>query len=625
MNLTRFLLIASVCVGLTTPITPVHADESIFARSNLVAWCIVPFDTKKRGPEERAMMLDRLGIKKLAYDWRAEHIPTFDSEVAAMNRHGVDLTAWWFPSSINSNAVTILDCIKRNNIHPQLWVCLEGGQHLRWNQAFESTPEAQEKHVARIVERVKPIAAEAAKLGCQVALYNHGGWAGVPENQMEIIDQLKKDGLTNVGMIYTQHHGHGEMDRFAELFPKMKPYLLAISLNGMITDGDLRDHNSGTAPVGQGDQDPRLLRIINESGWHGPVGIILEVFADAEVRLQDNLDGLDWLVAQLSGKPAGPKPQPRSWHQLPAVEKDAATPKEIGPFNGNPMFKASDPAVIVANNRVYLITCEGFAPQGDLWKEWRAWSSADLKHWTDHGVIFGTNNSTWGKKKAWATSIVQKNGYYYWYYYFNSYGFGVARAKNPAGPYTDLTPDGPIINGHDPCVLVDDDGQAYLYTQSPGQKWKKARAYYFEDDLIHLKKAEDGKNKCIDFKIGEGTFPGEGIDVFKRNGLYYFTYCVGKEQQFDKIEYQMSTNATGPFEFKGTLLKRPFNGNIQGDVVFFKGQWVLIYHVWENWTERIAASLLHFNSDGTIQQVEYSHEGVGDIFESSNAILTEKK
>jgi hypothetical protein len=27
----------------------------------------------------------------------------------------------------------------------------------------------------------------------------------------------------------------------------------------------------------------------------------------------DQLDGLNWLLPQLEGKPAGPKPTPRSW------------------------------------------------------------------------------------------------------------------------------------------------------------------------------------------------------------------------------------------------------------------------------------------------------------------------
>lgn len=122
--------------------SPGAADNPVFARSNLLSWCIVPFDAKKRGPEERAQMLQQLGIKKFAYDWRAEHIPTFDAEVAAMKRHGIELTAWWFPGGLNAEALAILDCIKRNGIHPQLWVMMEGGPHLRLDKAFESTPAA---------------------------------------------------------------------------------------------------------------------------------------------------------------------------------------------------------------------------------------------------------------------------------------------------------------------------------------------------------------------------------------------------------------------------------------------------------------------------------------------------
>ena len=55
----------------------------LFDRSNLVAWCIVPFDAEHRGPEERAAMLERLGLHRLAWDWRAEHLPAFDEEIAA--------------------------------------------------------------------------------------------------------------------------------------------------------------------------------------------------------------------------------------------------------------------------------------------------------------------------------------------------------------------------------------------------------------------------------------------------------------------------------------------------------------------------------------------------------------
>src|ERR1044071_1650221 len=99
----------------------------LFARSNLVAWCIVPFDAKKRGPEQRAQMLDDLGLRRLAYDYRAEHIPTFAAEVEAMGRHKIELLAWWFPNELNDEAKGILSVIERHHIKPQLWVTGAGG------------------------------------------------------------------------------------------------------------------------------------------------------------------------------------------------------------------------------------------------------------------------------------------------------------------------------------------------------------------------------------------------------------------------------------------------------------------------------------------------------------------
>jgi hypothetical protein len=40
-----------------------NETSTLFVRENLVAWCIVPFDAKKRGPEERAAMLERMPLR----------------------------------------------------------------------------------------------------------------------------------------------------------------------------------------------------------------------------------------------------------------------------------------------------------------------------------------------------------------------------------------------------------------------------------------------------------------------------------------------------------------------------------------------------------------------------------
>ena len=107
--------------------TDTAAQPGIFDRQNLTAWCVVPFDAKKRGPEERAEMLQRLGFKNFAYDWRPKDVPTFDAEVEALNKHGINLLAWWFPTDAGDpSARTILEVIKHHGIHPQLWVMGSG-------------------------------------------------------------------------------------------------------------------------------------------------------------------------------------------------------------------------------------------------------------------------------------------------------------------------------------------------------------------------------------------------------------------------------------------------------------------------------------------------------------------
>jgi sugar phosphate isomerase/epimerase len=299
MNIHCLVAIALLLSGLTAT----AGEYQLFARTNLMAWCIVPFDAKKRGPEERAAMLEKLGFEHFAYDYRAEHIPTFKAEIAACRRHGVSVDAWWFPTTMNDEARQILDVVRQEKIKPQLWV-MGGGNPTK-------NPEEQKARVASEAARIKPMAEAAAPLGCTVALYNHGSWFGEPENQIEIIERLKGSGITNVGIVYNLHHGHSHLQRFPDLLRQMKPYLVALNLNGMTLQGDASGKK--ILPLGQGDLELQLLKTIQASGWRGLVGILNHTDEDAEARLQDNLDGLKWLVRQLEGQAAGPKPVPRSW------------------------------------------------------------------------------------------------------------------------------------------------------------------------------------------------------------------------------------------------------------------------------------------------------------------------
>ncbi|MBN9519900.1 TIM barrel protein [bacterium] len=292
LSLALAVTVFPVAVAQTGP----PAAAKLFDKSNLVAWCIVPFDAKKRGPEERVAMLKQLGFTKYAYDWRAEHLPTFDREVGLLKEHGIELTAIWFPANLGPDARTLLGVIAKHKVRPQLWVTMgdPGGKD-------------QAEKVANAAKVIRPIAEEAARLACKVALYNHGGWFGEPRNQVAVVEHLK---LPNVGIVYNLHHGHDHLARFPESLAAMRPHLLALNLNGMEPDGERLGKK--ILPLGAGSLDLKLLRDIATSGYTGPIGILGHTQDDAEARLRDNLDGLAWLRPQLAGTPAGPRPTYRT-------------------------------------------------------------------------------------------------------------------------------------------------------------------------------------------------------------------------------------------------------------------------------------------------------------------------
>jgi len=336
------------------------AQNDLYRRENLVAWCIVPFDSQQRTPEQRADMLVKLGIHQLAYDYRAEHIPSFDEELDQLKKHKIKLLAWWFPTELNAEAKLILGVLEKHKVQTQLWVTGSG--------VATKTPEEQASRVAAEAERIRPIAEAAAKIGCSVGLYNHGGWFGEPENQIAIIEKLK---MPNVGIVYNQHHGHEHAERFAELLAKMKPHLLALNLNGMVPKGDQIDQK--IVPLGAGSLDKDLLKILRESGYAGPIGILNHTDNDAEARLRDNLDGLDWLLPQLDGKSPTSKPKYRTWTLPTAQTALPMTPSQSKLVDGNAEFRQPPLTVLceakLLHKNVYnILVASDTKSSGEHWE-----------------------------------------------------------------------------------------------------------------------------------------------------------------------------------------------------------------------------------------------------------------
>src|SRR5580704_14281462 len=159
------VLTASI-VCLCSPVPARAADApALFARENLIAWCIVPFDALKRRPEERVAMLKKLGFQRYAYDWRAEHLPSFEPELQLLRENGIRLEAVWFPAQLDADAKKILGLLGKHHIKTQLWITMA-----------DPAPgtKVQADKIAAAVNILKPIAREAAQIGCSVGLYNHG-------------------------------------------------------------------------------------------------------------------------------------------------------------------------------------------------------------------------------------------------------------------------------------------------------------------------------------------------------------------------------------------------------------------------------------------------------------------
>jgi len=265
---------------------PESSSEDLFRQDKLVAWCVVPFDASERTPLERAEMLNELGISQLAYDYRDKHIPSFREEIEVMKEHQIRISAVWLwvdpENPWNEANRRIMEIIEESGIKTEFWLGIPEG-------AFEGL--SDEKSLERAVETVKDILERVEKMGCTIALYNHGGWYGEPENQLRIIRAV---GSEKVKIVYNFHHGHHQLDGFKDLLEQMLPYLSCINLNGMKVEGPK------IITLGEGDRELEMLQLIKDSAYKGPIGIIGHTEGeDIQVVLERNLKGLRKLSAKL--------------------------------------------------------------------------------------------------------------------------------------------------------------------------------------------------------------------------------------------------------------------------------------------------------------------------------------
>jgi hypothetical protein len=285
----------------------------------------------------------------------------------------------------------------------------------------------------------------------------------------------------------------------------------------------------------------------------------------------------------------------------------------------NPIIRdqfSADPTARVFNGKVYLYPSHDIpTPPGKKLREnwfcmedYHVFSSENLTDWTDHGVIVTQTKVPWLTRinyDMWAPDCVFKNGKYYFYFPVGG-RIGVATADKPEGPYSVL--DKPVegIRGIDPCILIDKDGQAYIFTAMGRISVAKLK-----DNMIET----DGQPLTIANLPAKGLI--EGPFAFELNGRYYLTY-PHVENKIERLEYAMSDSPMGPYKQVGVIMDESPSGcwtNHQS-IVRYKGQWYLFYHDKDyspnfDKNRSVKVDSLSFNSDGTIRKVIPTLRGVG--------------
>ncbi len=296
----------------------------------------------------------------------------------------------------------------------------------------------------------------------------------------------------------------------------------------------------------------------------------------------------------------------------------------------NPIFTnifTADPAPLVHKGRLYVYTghdtASVTAPNYKM-PDWHIYSTTDMKKWKHHGMKLSTLTFSWATGDAYAAQCVERDGKFYWFvstFHKKSEvsqggaAIGVAVADSPIGPFKDaigkalitneMTKDKPHAwDDIDPTVLIDDDGQAYLYWGNGSMKWAKLKP-----NMIEL----DGP-----ITVDTPKHYIEGPWVYKRNGWYYLLYASAGTKP-EMIEYCMSKSPTGPWEYKGIIQENvPNSFTTHPGIIDYKGKSYFFYHngtlpTGGSYRRSICVDYMYYNEDGTIRKIIQTKEGVKKV------------
>lgn len=295
------------------------------------------------------------------------------------------------------------------------------------------------------------------------------------------------------------------------------------------------------------------------------------------------------------------------------------------PARHNPLFAGADPDIVALCGRWWVYpTDPGSGEKGSGARRFFAWSSPDLRRWTQSAPLLEMADVPWiaadGAKDhgLWAPSLTAAHGRYYLYYAVGPQNptpsrLGVAVGASPAGPFRDsgrpLLTGGNGFEAIDPMVFVDPkSGTAYLY--AGGSAGATLRIYELAHDMTHIARA---------IPVETPPFFTEGAFMHERHGIYYLSYSHGHYDGPDySVHYATAPTPIGPWRYRGVILSADARHQGPGHHSFAENprthQWVIAYHRWERppgpgpyqGSRQVAIDPISYRSDGTIAAVRQS-------------------
>ena len=309
---------------------------------------------------------------------------------------------------------------------------------------------------------------------------------------------------------------------------------------------------------------------------------------------------------------------------LPLIALFALPCAAINPIVPPGTYYADGEAHVWDDGKMYIYPSRDESP--DYYCSWRydVLVSDNLRDWNiveNSFVAKGPGDVVdYSDAPLYAPDEAFKDGKYYLYYCMPAeLCEGVAVSDSPTGPFTQATPI-PNAKQIDPAVFVDDDGQAYYY-------WGQftAKGAKLQDDMRTL--VPGSEVELIDEK---NEYFHEGSCMRKRNGIYYLVYAHLRKGRPTCIGYSTSKSPLGPFEYGGVIIDNagsdPMAWNNHESIEEFNGQWYVVYHRPTHGAfsmRKVCMEPIHFNEDGSIDEVEMTSQGAGEPLDACKNIEAE--